>query len=160
MAESTTAPSLKKLRKLALRELENWEFVKEHGGQDPFWADGYNLNLIRNHIIGYNRDICEADYTPVQYDLFGGSKPMESDLCVPVPKEMPMDYMANASKIRTDAVLMLDQLSKGRDSERIEKLYRALEDAVRRRDLVDMRRYNRSAKKAMDEHKEDEHDEE
>ena len=75
-----------------------------------------------------------------------------------------MDYMANASQIRTDAVLMLNQLSKARDSardsERTEKLYRALEDAVRRRDLVDMRRYNRSAKKAMDEHKEDEHHEE
>jgi len=33
------------------QEYERWDQLFYHGGQDPFWTDGANLNLVRNHII-------------------------------------------------------------------------------------------------------------
>lgn len=30
-----------------------WNQIAQHGCSDPFWPDGVNLNLIRNHIIYY-----------------------------------------------------------------------------------------------------------
>ena len=30
---------------------ERWNDLYENGGQDPFWEDGVNLNLTRNHIL-------------------------------------------------------------------------------------------------------------
>jgi hypothetical protein len=30
-----------------------WDEINEHGCTDPFWADGINMNLVRNHIIYY-----------------------------------------------------------------------------------------------------------
>lgn len=38
-----------------LQEIENeytrWNQIANNGCQDPFWPDGCNMNLIRNHII-------------------------------------------------------------------------------------------------------------
>lgn len=38
-----------------LQEIENeytrWNHIANNGCQDPFWPDGCNMNLIRNHII-------------------------------------------------------------------------------------------------------------
>lgn len=42
-----------------------WENLKEHGGSDPFYADGTNMNLVRNHIMYYKNRMVEeygADY--------------------------------------------------------------------------------------------------
>ena len=36
---------------------EQWKRLWENGGNDPFWTDGVNLNLVRNHII-YGRRLC------------------------------------------------------------------------------------------------------
>lgn len=44
---------------------ERWEYLKEYGGSDPFYADGINMNLERNHIMYYKNKIVEeygADY--------------------------------------------------------------------------------------------------
>lgn len=35
---------------------EQWKRLQENGGSDPFWTDGVNLNLVRNHII-YGRGL-------------------------------------------------------------------------------------------------------
>lgn len=51
-----------------LAELEkayaHWQDLYEHGGSDPTWPDGVNLNLVRNHIINYKRQI-EETYPPL-----------------------------------------------------------------------------------------------
>ena len=36
-----------------------WYEIAEHGCSDPFWEDGCNLNLIRNHIIWFKNQISE-----------------------------------------------------------------------------------------------------
>ena len=34
-----------------------WHELAEHGCSDPFWEDGANLNLLRNHIIYFKSQI-------------------------------------------------------------------------------------------------------
>ena len=41
------------------KSFERWEYLKEHGGSDPFWADGTNMNLVRNHIMYYKNKMVE-----------------------------------------------------------------------------------------------------
>lgn len=43
---------------------EHWEEIRKKGCGDPFYPDGVNMNLIRNHIIcdqGLLRDLCKAN---------------------------------------------------------------------------------------------------
>ena len=70
-----------------------WKKIYQNGCGDPFWPDGTNLNLTRNHIIWYRRQ-CEeelnADDFPEQY-------------YIPVPEEVDSKYMARADEIREHA---------------------------------------------------------
>ena len=43
------------------QEIEHWKDINQNGCSDPFWPDGCNMNLTRNHIIYYQskiREIC------------------------------------------------------------------------------------------------------
>nr|WP_304100552.1 hypothetical protein [Mitsuokella multacida] len=44
-------------REYARREFERWQDIFAHGCSDPFWPDGCNLNLTRNHILSVLRDL-------------------------------------------------------------------------------------------------------
>ena len=68
-------------------EIAHWKHINECGCNDPFWPDGCNMNLVRNHIIYYRgkiEELCmEQDMTlPPEYYL-------------PVPKEVSSAYMAH-----------------------------------------------------------------
>lgn len=44
--------------------IQRWKFLDTHGGSDPFWSDGCNMNLVRNHILYYRRQLellCESE---------------------------------------------------------------------------------------------------
>lgn len=64
-----------------------WKDINENGCNDPAWSDGANMNLVRNHIIYYLKqieDLCaeiEAAF-PAEYYL-------------PIPPEVENGYMAN-----------------------------------------------------------------
>lgn len=75
------------------REYQRWETVYQRGGQDPFWPDGTNLGLIRNHIIYYKRQIKEG------YPQYLNSVLYLRDL----PPEVDPSYMARADEIRINA---------------------------------------------------------
>lgn len=82
-----------------------WAFINEHGCQDPFWPDGANMNLVRNHILYARRQIaalCEEQglELPAVYYL-------------PVPPGVPDNYMANLDQKERVARLqeMGEQLS-------------------------------------------------
>lgn len=56
-----------------VREINQWNYILEHGCSDPFWPDGANMNLIRNHIISYKREIaecCEATGTELPFEYY------------------------------------------------------------------------------------------
>lgn len=57
--KKTPEQMLECYRKDIQRELAHWHFLRDHGGQDPFWPDGVNMNLTRNHIIYARRQIVE-----------------------------------------------------------------------------------------------------
>lgn len=81
---------------------ESWQSYREFGGQDPFWADGCNMNLIRNHIIYYKRQIselCEQNGLEIP-------KSWEREL----PPLMDIDYMAQLDKIREGAKKALEKM--------------------------------------------------
>lgn len=47
------------------KSFERWEHLREHGGSDPFYADGGSMNLVRNHIMYYKQKMVEqygSDY--------------------------------------------------------------------------------------------------
>ncbi|WP_289049189.1 hypothetical protein [uncultured Acidaminococcus sp.] len=49
-----------KLRALLMEirnEYQAWNDIAEHGCRDPFWEDGANMNIIRNHIIYLKKQI-------------------------------------------------------------------------------------------------------
>lgn len=139
-----------RLSKLLMDELEHWQEIFEHGCQDPFWPDGVNLNLTRNHILWYRHEIeenlKEEDY-PECYSL-------------PVPPEVDQGYIADREGILADAALTLATVRNTQDfvylasypsthrmNEEIDKrlsivrTMRYLSDAIDRKDYVYMRKY-------------------
>lgn len=79
---------IKQLRENIVQDLKHWQYLREHGCQDPFWADGVNMNLTRNHIIYYKmrlRELCEAGSLPEEYYL-------------PTPPEVDNNYLARQNE--------------------------------------------------------------
>ena len=70
-----------------LKEASHWNDINENGCNDPFWEDGCNMNLTRNHILYYKKKIetlCQ------EYHI-----PLPSEYYHPVPPEVSDHYMAN-----------------------------------------------------------------
>lgn len=42
-----------KIRKDLEDEENRWKDIRKNGAGDPFWSDGVNINLVRNHIVHY-----------------------------------------------------------------------------------------------------------
>lgn len=87
MKKPTLQQELLSCRINILSEREDWKYINEHGCNDPFWPDGSNMNLVRNHILYYRHrieEICAetGDILPEEYYL-------------PVPPEVNKRYMAS-----------------------------------------------------------------
>lgn len=70
-----------------------WDFIHEHGCSDPVWADGVNMNLVRNHIMYYKQQLSE------EATLFLLPKAYYRE----VPPEVDNNYMARPDEIRQNA---------------------------------------------------------
>lgn len=84
---------------------EQWKRLWENGGSDPFWTDGVNLNLVRNHII-YGRRLCEEE-------LQEGDYPEEYYL--PLPEQVPPNYMVKSDEIRRKASERMQSIKENPD---------------------------------------------
>lgn len=106
--KKTPDQELKILCRNIREEVGHWEYINQHGCNDPFWADGTNMNLTRNHIIYAKRqisEICEKNGIPIPEEMY-----------IPIPPEVDDYYMAsrrqkerierigNAEKITTKKV--------------------------------------------------------
>lgn len=67
-----------------------WDKIAQNGCSDPFWPDGVNLNLIRNHIIYYYGLLHERQAGQVQISLFDQPASTQER---PIPPEVPDNYM-------------------------------------------------------------------
>lgn len=84
---------------------EQWKRLWKNGGSDPFWPDGVNLNLVRNHII-YGRRLCEEE-------LQEGDYPEEYYL--PLPEKVPPNYMVKGDEIRRKAFERMQSIKENPD---------------------------------------------
>ena len=152
MKNSMKTPDQKKRSKQLGKEirdnLERYEYLRVHGGSDPFWSDGVNMNLCRNHAI-YLRSRVETDLDPEYY-------PEEYSL--EIPEEVDNNYMADPDGIRSRTKAALEVLKENQDFQYMKsklsgdldkesdqcmnpvRYVLGVEDAVRRDDLVVMRR--------------------
>jgi len=71
-----------------------WDELFTKGGSDPSWADGVNLNLVRNHIL-YDKEQLEKQ----ENSLFG----LPDVYYRETPPEVDCDYMARPNEIRENA---------------------------------------------------------
>jgi hypothetical protein len=125
-----------------------WEYLYTYGGQDPFWSDGCNLDLVRNHIIATKKEMEESgQLTPTYY--------------IELPPVVDRDYMACADEIRNNARKSLDAYQNHKDYkyliEAIGQLSKkeiddtsinyvigyasGLKNAIEKDDLISMRRH-------------------
>ena len=59
------------------KSAERWRTIRTEGCGDPFWPDGLNMNLVRNHMIYYKRqmiELCE-EYGMIQPEEIYGQLP-------------------------------------------------------------------------------------
>lgn len=73
-----------------VKEIASWKYIQKYGCNDPFWPDGCNMNLTRNHIISYKhdiREICEANNMPLPEGYY-----------LPTPPEVDNNYMASLKR--------------------------------------------------------------
>lgn len=62
-----------------------WNDIATHGCGDPFWEDGCNMNLIRNHIILLRSQISTQAREEMQ--------PVPGEVYWALPPEVPNTYM-------------------------------------------------------------------
>lgn len=69
------------------KSINEWSNIKANGCSDPNWADGCNMNLVRNHITYYKKQIeelCEENHIELPSEYF-----------LPTPPEVDNGYMAD-----------------------------------------------------------------
>lgn len=67
--------------------ISHWKDICENGCNDPSWADGCNMNLVRNHIIYYKHQIIKlCDENNLSYP---------EDIYLQTPPQVNDNYMAN-----------------------------------------------------------------
>lgn len=49
--EKSIEEQIKEETAMLIDSFLRWEHIRTYGCQDPFYPDGENMNLIRNHII-------------------------------------------------------------------------------------------------------------
>lgn len=82
-----------KLQELIKKIRDNykwWNDIAQHGCNDPFWEDGCNLNLIRNHIISLKSQIigqAEEDMEQIPQEVYWA-----------IPPEVPNTFMVRSGK--------------------------------------------------------------
>ena len=86
------------LGQMIAESLERWKYLHDNGGSDPFWPDGMNMNLVRNHIAYYKRQ-CQSDLAPEDFPPEYSSE---------TPPEVDNYYMAQPDRIRREAEKSLE----------------------------------------------------
>ena len=138
---------VKEIKQKMQAEYRRWQNLKTRGGNDPFWEDGYYMNLTRSHIIAL-RHQCETELQPEDY-------PEEYNF--PIPPQVDDNYMARPDEIRRNAANTLRiclessvyQYVKanykvlGRKAEIAMLPVEGLQNMAKHEDLVYMRRYEK-----------------
>lgn len=89
------------------KEIQHWKYINQNGCNDPFWSDGCNMNLTRNHIIYYQSKIHEA--------CTENQLPLPEEYYLSLPPEVDNNYMANLKqKPRAERLRQMGRITTGR----------------------------------------------
>lgn len=77
-------------------DVAHWQDLLANGCNDPFWPDGVNMNLVRNHIIYGLRQIAELRASDGQLSMFDVPAPEVGDVMQDkrIPPMVDDGYMA------------------------------------------------------------------
>ena len=94
MAKKSTVRTREQIIADIDERFQRWDEIYHHGCSDPFWPDGININLVRNHIIYHRKELDSllANQEGAQISLFA-SEPSEELSLRPIPPKMPDDWM-------------------------------------------------------------------
>ena len=134
------------------QEYERWDTLFKYGGSDPFWTDGVSLNILRNHIIYYKKQLSEQENsllglpeiyyreTPPEIDCYFMARPDE--IRENARKAMDIiDADENLKFIREQQSTLSEQQIKEWHILAVINYAENLRRAIREDDLVIMRRY-------------------
>jgi hypothetical protein len=143
---------LKEIVNEMIEEYSRWDDIKKNGCSDPFWSDGCNINLVRNHIIYSKneiRDFCTKNNLELPSEYFK-----------PIPNEMSNNFMATPDKIKKDANEAYEIYCSTNLFEKLEGMAKdfkkefkgtalsfigykiVCKTAIKNNNLIEMRRYN------------------
>lgn len=77
-----------------------WENLSQYGGSNPFWSDGANMNLVRNHIIHDKRELEK---------ITSSKEELPEVYYRETPPEVDENYYVGSGRIRDEAIKILDQ---------------------------------------------------
>lgn len=99
MKKRTVQEMIAEYNKNIDEETARWKHILKYGASDPFWPDGTNMNLIRNHIIYYLSLIAELETEPRQLSIF--DTPSQADVLNDrrIPRKVNNNYMATDRKL-------------------------------------------------------------
>ena len=130
---------------------DRWDEVYKNGCRDPFWSDGVNLNLIRNHIQYYKSELENCITDEAYPDAYYRDTPPKVDSEYIARKEEIKENAINTlSVLQNDATLkMIKRKMLGIDEKFLVKnsvkavvnYETALQNAIDENDYVVMRRY-------------------
>ena len=84
------------------QEVNHWQAIATNGCSDPFWTDGCNMNLIRNHVI-YDkrmiRELCDQIHLDLPEEYF-----------IPTPPEVSETYMATMKAADESHIRRIERL--------------------------------------------------
>lgn len=94
------------------RDIDRWNDIKQNGCNDPFWPDGVNMNLKRNHIINDLRRLAELEQKPIQISMFMTPEQSQMNDVMNdsrIPPKVPENYMVrdkyeNWRRIKVDNI--------------------------------------------------------
>ena len=87
------------LNSFIVQDRTHWQDIHDNGCHDPFWPDGTNMNLVRNHIIHWVLELRKLDRSERQLSMFdllgaGSCQTVDLDSDERIPPEVSNDYMA------------------------------------------------------------------
>ena len=129
------------IKKMIEADFERWNELYSKGGRDPLYADGANLNLVRNRII-YERMRCEAELQPDEYP---------KEYFEPIPPTVDNEYMARADEIREHARSTLQVYLSDSDYKYLrENISRLTEEQKKQISIVNVLNYVEGLKDAIE----------
>ena len=121
----TKTKSLDELARRCKQSYERWTEIRQNGCRDPCWTDGVNLNLVRNHIIHYKRQMAAL------YKEQGVKPPPV--LLRELPPRVDYKFMANADEIRQHAIDIMTKISQMPEYAELKSIYPGLSPIQRKK---------------------------